>query len=328
MRLNLAVETRVWPLHEPFTISRGTTTESHGVVVTLTDDTGRRGRGEGCGVPYAGEKPESITRQIEAARAAIEGGVTRQGLLDLLPAGGARCAIDAALWDLEAKRLGRSVFGLAGIAEPQAVNTAYTIGIRPIPDYETAAATRSAHALLKIKVDEQDPLAAVAAARRGAPNAAFIVDPNQAWSIDALKRMAPRMAELGVVLLEQPIRVGDEAGLDGYRCPIRLCADELIHEAPDLEKARNRFDVINIKLDKTGGLTRALELASAAKASGFALMVGCMGGSSLSMAPAMVLAQQCAFVDLDGPLLQSEDWPGGLSYRDGVVQPPVPAFWG
>jgi L-alanine-DL-glutamate epimerase-like enolase superfamily enzyme len=328
MRLDLAVETRVWPLNEPFTISRGTTTQFDGVIVTLKDDAGRRGRGEGCGVPYAGETPRTMTSQIEAVRVGIEGGLTRDGLLDLLPAGGARCAIDAALWDLEAKQLGRSAFDLAGIAGPGAVNTAFTIGIRPIPDYEAAAAARSAHALLKIKVDEQDPLAAVAAARRGAPNSAFIVDPNQAWSIETLKHMAPRMAELGVVLLEQPIRVGDEAGLDGYRCPARLCADELIHQTSDLEKAKGRFDVINIKLDKTGGLTAALVLAKAAKAAGFDLMVGCMGGSSLSMAPAMVLAQQCAFVDLDGPLLQSEDCPGGLSYRNGVVQPPSPAFWG
>jgi len=328
VKLGLTIETRFWPLREPFSISRGTNTETPCVIVTLIDHAGRRGRGEGCGVPYAGETPKTMSIEIEQVRSAIEAGATREALLDLLPAGGARCAVDAALWDLSAKRAGQSVFALAGIAAPMAVNTAYTIGIRSIEAYEAAAAARSGHALLKIKVDAGDPIAAIAAARHGAPNSAFIVDPNQAWTVQTLKRLAPQLSALGVVLLEQPIKVGDEAALDGYRCPVPLCADELINHTGDLDKAKGRFDVINIKLDKTGGLTEALDLAKAAKAAGFQLMVGCMAGSSLSMAPAMVLAQQCAFVDLDGPLLQSEDWPDGLSYRDGVVQPPDPAFWG
>jgi L-alanine-DL-glutamate epimerase-like enolase superfamily enzyme len=266
--------------------------------------------------------------QIEAVRSALEAITDRDALLTVLPSGGARCAIDAALWDLEAKTTGRSVFARAGVKEAQPLTTAYSIGIRPTAAYELAAKARSAHAVLKIKVDGSDPIGAVAAARRGAPDTAFIVDPNQSWSVEALKALAPVMADLGVVLLEQPIKVGDEAGLDGYRSPVQLCADELINDASDLYKASGRFDVINIKLDKAGGLTAALRLAAAARQSGFELMVGCMAGSSLSMAPAFVLGQQCRFVDLDGPLLQSEDWSDGMVYRDGVVQPPTPDFWG
>ncbi len=328
MTLSLTVETKRWPLREPFAISRGVRTEMDCLIVTVIDDAGRRGRGEACGVNYAGETPETMSAQIDDVRPLIEAGQTRESLLALLPAGGARCAVDAALWDLEAKSLGQSAFAIAGISAPRSVTTAYTIGIRSIEAYELAARARTAYRLLKVKVDQGDPLAAIAAVRRGAPDAALIVDPNQAWSIDTLQALAPRLSALGVVLLEQPIKVGDEAGLDGFRSPIPLCADELINDVGDLAKARGRFQAVNIKLDKTGGLTQALSLAKAARAAGFELMVGCMGGSSLSMAPAMVLAQQCAFVDLDGPLLQSEDWPDGLSYLNGQVETPSRAFWG
>ena len=326
--IHLSVEIRRYPLREPFVIARGAQTETQTLLVTLVDQAGRRGRGEGCGVEYAGETLETMSAQIEAAREVIEAGVSRQALLELLPAGGARCAIDAALWDLQAKQSGRSAFELAGATPVRPVTTAYTIGIRHAADYEIAARLRANYKLLKIKVDAREPLAAVESARRGAPDARFIVDPNQAWSVDMLKALASPMADLGVVLIEQPIRVGDEPGLDGYRCPIQLCADELVNDSRDLEKAKGRFDVINIKLDKSGGLTSALALAGEARAEGFDLMVGCMVGSSLGMAPAMVLAQQCAFADLDGPLLQATDWPDGLSYREGVIDPPSRAFWG
>ena len=327
MSLKLSVERRTWPFHEPFAISRGVSTAMHTIVVTLTDEDGLRGRGEGCGVNYAGETPQSMIEQISGARAEVEAGATRQQLLELMPPGGARCAIDAAMWDLEAKRAGMSAFTRAGLV-PKPVSTAYTIGIRSIEAYEAAAAARANYQVLKIKVDQGDPIAAIAAARRGAPSSAFIVDPNQAWSVSTLKALAPKLADLGVVLLEQPIEVGEERELDGYDCPVRLCADELIQDTNDLDKAKGRFDVINIKLDKAGGLTEGLRLADAAVSAGFELMVGCMGGSSLSMAPGMVLAQRCSFVDLDGPLLQSEDWPDGMNYRDGVIQPPRSSFWG
>jgi L-Ala-D/L-Glu epimerase len=326
--LKVSLEARSWPMREPFAISRGVQTEQHTLCATLEDAAGNRGRGEGCGVPYAGETPESMMDQIASVRTAIERGVTREALLHLLPRGGARCALDAALWDLEAKASGIAAFTTAGICEPKAVHSAYTIGIRPVDSYRAAAAERAHYAVLKIKVAADDPVAAVEAARAGAPDSAFIVDPNQAWSVDTMQALAPSLSKLGVVLLEQPIKVGEEELLDGYRCPIRLCADELIHDVTDLAKARGRFDVINIKLDKTGGLTEALRVADAALACGFDLMAGCMAGSSLSMAPAMILAQRCSFVDLDGPLLQADDWPDGLAYHNGLVEPPARSFWG
>ncbi len=315
-------------MREPFAIARGVQSSQPSLIVTLTDADGLRGRGEGCGVDYAGETPAVMRSQLEAVHPRITRGVRRRDLADLLPAGGARCALDAALWDLEARQQGTTVAALAGLSPLKPVTTAYTIGIRSLDAYEETARRYAAYPVLKIKVDGSDPVAAVAAVRRGAPNARLIVDANQSWSVDALKAHAAALAADGVVLLEQPIPVGAEAGLDGYRCPIPIAADELINGVADLSRARGRFDVINVKLDKTGGLTWALDLAAEARARGFGLMVGCMAGSSLSMAPALVLAQQCAFVDLDGPLLQSEDWPDGLRYDNGVVSPPDPAFWG
>jgi L-alanine-DL-glutamate epimerase-like enolase superfamily enzyme len=328
MTLTLTIEAKHWPLREPFTISRGTQTGIDCLIVTLSDAAGRRGRGEGIGVNYAGETLASIAAQIEAVRLEIEAGVTREGLLSLLPPGGARCAIDHALWDLDAKVSGQTAFAMAGVVDPGPVVTAFTIGIRDLGAYLASARERARYPLLKVKVDSREPLEAIAAVHRGAPDAALIVDPNQAWSVETLKTLAPKLVEFGVVLLEQPIKVGDEPGLDGYRSPIPLCADELIQDSADLDKAKGRFQAINIKLDKAGGLTEGLKLAKAGKAAGFELMVGCMAGSSLSMAPAMVLAQQCAFVDLDGPLLQSEDWPDGLVYHDGRIALPDPHFWG
>ena len=333
MSLTLRIDRRIWPLREPFAIARGVQNETAGLVVTLTDASGNRGRGESCGVDYLGETPETMTRQLEQVRSVVEteasaAGLSREHLLQVLPDGGARFALDSALWDLAAKQTGITVFSRCGIAQPKPVNTAFTIGIRPTHQYTAAARARSNHALLKIKVDARDPIGAIRAARVGAPHSSFIVDPNQSWSISMLTELAPALADLGVVLLEQPIAVGAEAGLDGYRCPVRLCADELISSSADLDRARGRFDVINIKLDKAGGLTAAMKLAEAARQAGFGLMVGCMAGSSLAMAPATVLAQQADFVDLDGPLLQSSDWPDALRYEHGRVFPPSVQLWG
>ncbi len=326
--IRLIVESRRWRLLEPFVTSRGLEDDFYTVQVTLEDELGHCGRGEACPVYYAGETVSSIAAAIEQVRNAVEVGPTRTQLLELLPAGGARCALDAALWDLEAKRSSRSAFSHAGIEHPKSVLTAYTIGIRPIADYEQAARDKSAYQLLKVKVNASNPIAAVEAVHRGAPHSALIVDPNQAWDLATLQALAPALVRLGVVLLEQPVAVGCEAALDTYRCPIRLCADELINSAADLEKAKNRFHVINIKLEKTGGLTAALDLADSAQRAGFGLMVGTMGGSSLGMAPAMILAQHCEFVDLDGPLLQATDWPDGLVYKNGVIEIPKRSFWG
>lgn len=326
--LRLEIAERRWPMREPFAISRGVQTDQPTIMVTLTDTAGRSGRGEACGVPYAGETPETMSAQIEGVHGRLVAVNSRAELLDILPPGGARCAVDAALWDLEAKQTGVPAARTAGVGDMKPMTTAYTIGIRSEAEYEAAAALRADYRLLKIKVSGADPLVALRAVRRGAPGPRLIVDPNQSWSVDQLQALAPALEELGVVLLEQPIPVGAEPGLDGYRCPIALCADELINDRRDLDKAVDRFDVINIKLDKTGGLTEALRLADEALARNFRLMVGCMAGSSLSMAPAMILAQRCDFVDLDGPLLQSEDWSDGLNYDNGQVSPPTTSFWG
>ena len=314
---------------EPFVIARGTQTEQPTLQVRLTAEDGAVGRGEGCGVPYAGETPQTMSAQVHSVASVLERGVSRTRLMDLVPPGGARCMLDAALWDLETKRGGAADPFTACSLQPRPVTSARTIGIRALAAYEATARSLSKYPLLKIKVNAEDPIAAVDAVHRGAPQARFIVDANQSWSIALLKEVAPRLKQLGAVLLEQPIAVGDEPGLDGYEPVVPLCADELINDVGDLARARGRFQLINIKLDKCGGLTAGMALADAAVAAGFRLMVGCMAGSSLSMAPAMVLAQRCDFADLDGPLLQAEDCEHGFVYENGVVRKPHnPRLWG
>lgn len=326
--LKLETETRRWRMREPFGLSRGVQTEAPTLLVSLTDRDGHRGRGEGCGVPYKGDTPQSMADELETVRHAIEAGVDRAALPNLLPPGGARCALDAALWDLQAKRGGPSPFAPLKQA-PTPIDVAITIGIRSLAEYEASARALSAYRHLKVKVDAIDPLAQVQAVRRGAPHPALIVDPNQAWSVEQLKALAPAMKQLGVTLLEQPIAVGAETDLDGYESPVPLCADELVSTQADLGAALGRFQYINIKLDKCGGLSAGLDLAHAVEARGMGLMVGCMYGSSLAMAPAMVLAQRAEYCDLDGPLLQSEDVEHGFDYDNGrVVEVHKPALWG
>jgi len=324
----LAMREVVWGYAEPFVIARGSISVAETLEVTLTDSDGCIGRAEAHGVSYVGETPDTMRAQIAAVAPAIEAGADRKALLSLLPAGGARCGVDAALWDLEAKQgLGDPFVRNQLPARP--VITGYTIGIRTLDAYEAAGEQFAECAWLKIKVHGADPVAAVEAVRRGAPSAALIVDPNQAWTPSSLKTLAPAMARLGVQLLEQPIPVGSEAELDGWTSPIPLCADESLNDAQDLPRIRGRFQAVNIKLEKAGGLTAALQLADAAVAMGLDLMVGCMGGSSLAMAPGMVLAQRCRFVDLDGPRLLAADRHPGFEFRAGVVpQPHIPELWG
>ena len=326
--LRIDIWDKSWPMKEPFAIARGVQLDQPTLQISLTDETGVTGRGEACGVPYAGETPQTMAAQIREMMSQLAAGPSRSELGRLLPPGGARHAIDAALWDLEAKQSRRSAFALAGLI-PAPVTSARTIGIRDLDAYTQTALALRDYAVLKVKVDADDPLAAIQAVKAAAPRARLIVDPNQSWSVDMLKRLAPEIASLDVALIEQPIPVGDEAELDGWRSTVPLCADELIDDVDDLDTAFGRFQVINIKLDKSGGLTAALTLADAAQQRGFRLMVGCMAGSSLSMAPAMVLAQRCEFVDLDGPLLQSDDCTPGFAYEDGLVKEPyIPSLWG
>ena len=318
----------VWPYAEPFVISRNVITHAHALELTLVDRLGNAGRSETYGITYAGETPATMKAQIQAVAQSITGGIDRAQLAELLPAGGARCAVDVALWDLEAKRGQGDPFTRCGVrADP--VVTAYTIGIRSLEAYEDTARRLSKAAWLKIKVGAQGALEAVQAVRRGAPDSALIVDPNQAWTIDQLCAFAPELHRLGVGLIEQPLPAGNEASLDSYAGPVPLCADESLVDVDDLPSIVGRFRAVNIKLDKVGGLTAAMRLADAAERLELDLMVGCMGGSSLSMAPGMVLAQRCRYVDLDAPVMLTADRPEGFAYRDGLVATPhVAHLWG
>jgi L-alanine-DL-glutamate epimerase-like enolase superfamily enzyme len=327
MKRTLKVYAKSWPMREPFVIARGTQTTAD-VVVVEVDEHGVSGRGEAAGVSYAGETAQTLVAQIEAVREAIEQGADRTALLGLLTGGGARCAVDAALWDLEARQTGVRAWARAGVGRGDAITTAITIGIREIAGYEKAAQDLADHPWIKVKVNRADPLGAVHAVRRAAPRARLIVDANQAWTVDDLKRLMPELLTLKVDLLEQPVKVGEDDELQGYDSPIPLCADESVQSLADLPGLRGRYPFINIKLEKTGGLTAALELARRAREQGFRLMSGCMCGGSLAMAPAMVLGQLCEINDLDGPMLQSDDWAGGIVYTRGVMAPPWPAFWG
>ncbi len=327
MKHELSIQTRIWPLREPFVIARSSQTTCEVIVVQIKDDE-HVGRGEAVGVDYHGETIDSMFQQIEAVRATIERGVDRGQLLEILPPGGARNALDAALWDLEAKRTGTPVWELAGIAQPRRISTCVTIGIRSIEEYEAKARSFSRYEWIKVKVSADRPLEAVAAVRRGAPTARLVVDANQAWSVEALQELAPALAELRVDLLEQPVRESDGDQLANLELPVPVCADEPANTLDDLPRLIGRYDFVNIKLDKSGGLTAALDFAHAARAAGLRLMVGCMVGGSLAMAPAMVVAQLCEIADLDGPLLQAEDWPQGIHYRDGLMSLPSRALWG
>jgi L-alanine-DL-glutamate epimerase-like enolase superfamily enzyme len=327
MKHQLTVQPRNWRLKEPFVIARGTRTVVNAIVVELRAS-GHVGRGEASGVSYKGETAETMTAQIEQVRDAIESGATRHELLQLLPAGGARNAVDAALWDLEARQSGIPVWTRAGAPGGGPIQSAITIGIRTPEAFETAARALADHPWIKIKVDRNDPLAAIGAVRRGAPDARLIVDANQAWDFEDLARFTPGLLEYRVDLLEQPLAADKDQQLIKGSSPIPVCADESVNVLADLPQLLGRYEFINIKLDKSGGLTAALELALAAQRMGFRLMSGCMTGASLAMAPAMVLAQHCEINDLDGAFLLAEDWPGGIVYERGNMQPPWPAFWG
>lgn len=314
-------------LSTPFRISRGVKTAADVVTVTIAQGA-VTGRGEAVPYPRYGETIEETLAAIRAIAPAIAAGLTRAELAGLLPAGAARNAVDCALWDLEARLAGTSVAALAGLPEPVALPSAITIGLDH-PDAMARAAARHAQVpLLKIKVDRSDPAAQIGAVRAAAPAPRLIVDPNESWTIDTLEVLKPHLAEWRIDLLEQPLPAGEDGALAGFDSPVPVCADEALHTAADLDALAGRYAVVNIKLDKTGGLTEALTLANTARAKGFGLMVGCMVCSSLGIAPAMLLGGQAAFVDLDGPLWLGEDRPGGATDRNGMLSPPAPGFWG
>jgi len=314
-------------LSAPFRIARGVKTAADVVTVTVREGE-FEGRGEGVPYPRYGETIEDALAAISEVAHHIEAGATRDDLSALMPAGAARNAVDCALWDLEARRLGTSVAALAGVAAPAPVASAITIAI-DTPEAMSAAAARAANVpLLKVKVDGVGAAGQIAAVRAAAPTPRLIVDTNESWTIAELERWQDMLVEHRVDLLEQPLPAGDDLMLAGFESRVPLCADESLHTAADLDALAGRYQYVNIKLDKTGGLTEALALAGAARARGFGLMIGCMVCSSLGIAPAMLLAGEAAFVDLDGPLWLTEDRPGGVTDRNGVLAPPAPNFWG
>ncbi|HEX8446048.1 MAG TPA: N-acetyl-D-Glu racemase DgcA [Sphingomonas sp.] len=327
MRRKVTISERSFPLATPFRIARGTKTAADVVQVMIAEGDAV-GRGEGVPYPRYGESVAGAVAAIAAVRGAIEDGVGRTELATIMPAGAARNAVDCALWDLDARLAGQSVAALIGQAAPGRMATALTIGLDR-PDAMAAAAARLAHVpLLKVKVDAGDPEAQLRAVRAAAPGPRLIVDPNESWTMAVLDRMQGVLADCRVDLLEQPLPADADGALAGYAGSVPVAADEALHGLDDLDRVAGRYGVVNIKLDKTGGLTAALALAAAARGRGLGVMTGCMICSSLSIAPALHIAAGSAFVDLDGPFWLRADMAGGASDADGMLVPPVAGFWG
>ena len=326
--MQLSVRIERWPIAGAFTISRGSKTEAVVVVLELSDGT-HRGRGES--VPYAryGETPDGIVAVIEALRPAVRQGLDRTALQRALGPGAARNALDCAYWDVNARQAGRRACELAGIGSPAPLTTAYTISLAS-PSAMAAAAERAAwRPLLKVKLGGgDDDNARIVAVRRAAPRAEIIVDANEGWTSENFAANLAACADAGVTLIEQPLPEGRDEALACTRRPIPVCADESVHDRASLDALTGKYDAVNIKLDKAGGLTEALALAVEAERRGFVVMVGCMVATSLAMAPAMLLAQRARFVDLDGPLLLAKDRDRGLRYEGSLVYPPESALWG
>ena len=325
--ITLTTRAERWPIAGTFTISRGAKTEAAVVVAELSDGT-HRGRGE-C-VPYAryGETVESVVAAIDAMRPEIARGLDRVGLQQAMAAGAARNALDCAFWDLEAKRTGKPAHELAGLAAPQPLVTAYTISLAAPEEMAVAALEAADRALLKVKLGGAGDPERIAAVRRAAPHAELIVDANEAWTQQSLTDNLAACAAAGVTLIEQPLPDGHDDVLSAFRHPVPICADESVHARDSLAALRNKYDAVNIKLDKTGGLTEALATAEEAARLGLAVMVGCMVATSLAMAPAMLVAQRARVVDLDGALLLARDRLYPLRYEGSRVHPPSRALWG
>lgn len=322
--MRIEVTKDVFHLAQVFTIARGSRTEAQVLTVRITDGA-HQGWGE-C-VPYAryGETLDSVTAQIEGLPAEI----SRAALYDLLPAGAARNAVDCALWDLEAKRAGKRVYELAGLPAPGPEITAYTLSLASPAEMQKQAAEHAHRPLLKTKLGGGDEdVARIEAVRAGAPDARIIVDANEGWTPELYQTLAPVLVRLGVEMVEQPLPAGDDEALRDLERVLPVCADESCHDRASLPGLKGKYDMVNIKLDKTGGLTEALALRDAALAQGYTVMVGCMVGSSLAMAPATLVAQGAAVTDLDGPLLLAEDRAEPLTFDDAGVHPPTPGLWG
>ncbi|WP_164661646.1 N-acetyl-D-Glu racemase DgcA [Tropicibacter sp. Alg240-R139] len=321
--MQIEVTRDVFKLAQVFTISRGSRTEAHVLTVRISD-----GEHQGVGecVPYA--RYDETLESVEAEIRGLPGTFDREGLMDLLPAGAARNAVDCALWDLESKRAGKRAWDLAGLNAPGPEITAYTLSLASPEDMRKQAEENANRPLLKIKLGTADDMPRLEAVRAGAPNSTIIVDANEGWSAEVYADLAPHLVRLGVALVEQPLPAGEDDALIGMDRPVPVCADESCHDRTSLPKLQGKYDVVNIKLDKTGGLTEALKLRDAALAEGYEVMVGCMVGSSLAMAPATLVAQGAVVTDLDGPLLLAEDRDTPLNFDDAGVHPPETDLWG
>ena len=325
--IELSVQRESFPLRGTFTISRGSRTVAEVVRVTLSRN-GKRGQGEG--VPYSryDETAESVVAAIESLRQQLAKGMDRTALQEALPPGSARNAIDCALWDLEAKEAGCHAWALAGLPEPLDVTTAFTLSLDSPEAMGEAARQNAERPLLKLKLAGPEDLDRVRAVSANAPNSRLIVDANEGWTAEQYEAFAPELKTLGVAMIEQPLPASDDAALAGVQRTVPVCADESCHDRATLSALEGKYDLVNIKLDKTGGLTEALALREEARARGFGIMVGCMVGTSLSMAPAVLLAQGAEFVDLDGPLWMAEDRSPGLAFKGSLMAPPCAALWG
>jgi len=321
----VSFSTDPWALTEPFTITGYTFTEVRPIYVEITEGN-FTGRGEGTGVYYLEETAERMLAQAEGIKEAIENGLDREELQTLLPAGGARNAIDCALWDLEAKKTGKSIWDLTGVEQKETI-TVNTVGINS-EEKMAATAKKLDTPKIKVKLSGERPLERIKAVVEARPDAEIVVDVNQGWTFDQLVDLAPKFKELGIAMLEQPLQRGNDAELEDYVSPIPLCADESCLHTGEFEQAAKRYQMINIKLDKTGGLTEALKLAKMAQEKGLGLMVGNMTGTSVAMAPSFVVAQMCQFVDLDGPIFLTDDRENAMTFTNGKVSTPTPELWG
>lgn len=327
MARRLSVTVERFPLAASFTISRGTKTEAVVVRCEIEDE---YGRGHGECVPYAryGETVENVQAAIEGVRAAVEGGASRETIQTLLPAGAARNAVDCAMWDIEAKSTNRRVEDIVCSGPSRPIETAYTISMGSAADMGEAARAVAHRGVLKVKVGGENDAERMRAVRAAARGARLIIDANEGWTPENIRENLLAAAAVNATVVEQPLPSDNDAILSSIPHPVPICADESVHSTKDLAALRDRYDYVNLKLDKTGGLTEGLAFMREARTHGFGIMVGCMVGTSLAMAPAVLLAQRADLVDLDGPLLLRQDRPHGLIYSSSTVSPPRPALWG
>jgi L-Ala-D/L-Glu epimerase len=326
----ITCETQVerWAMKEPFEIAREVITDQPVLMISLKDSLGHVGYAEAAGVDYDGETPERMAEQIAHILPRLHDNIDGRELLDFLPAGGARNALDCALWDLRAKQTGVPVWRAAGLAALKPVTTALTIGLGDETATRRKARAARHFPLLKLKVDARRHLEIIRMVREEHPLARLVVDANQSWSLALLETLLPQLKLAGVELVEQPLAREQDEQLTNLQSPVPLAADESCTDSASLDALVGRYQFINIKLDKCGGLTEGLAMADKAAQLGFGLMVGNMCGTSLAMAPAFLLAQQCQYIDLDGPLLQTRDRAMPLIYTNGVIQPPQTQLWG